>query len=92
MRRAGEQLAREAGYLVEQPREPGFTDDDQLHVGVGDDRRVAGGFSEEREFTEPVGAGNSSGTLTRVSASRDQRGLSAVRIKAWPISTVLSGS
>src|SRR5438132_5238057 len=52
MCRAGEHLAREAGQLIEQRGELALADDNKLHVGIGGDRRIAGGIYEERKFPE----------------------------------------
>src|SRR5690349_6192117 len=42
VRHPGQEFPGEAGDLVDQARELALTEDDQLHVAVGDDGRVAG--------------------------------------------------
>ena len=49
---AGEQLAREAGHLVDEAGELALAEHDELHVGVGDDGRVAGRLVEQGELAE----------------------------------------
>ena len=49
---AGEQLAGEAGDLVEDAGELALAEHDELHVGLGDDGGVAGRLVEERELAE----------------------------------------
>ena len=54
VRGAGEELAGEAGDLVEQPREIAFADHDEFGVGLGHDGGVAGSVSKHGKFSEPV--------------------------------------
>src|SRR6266446_3621216 len=54
MRHAREEFAREAGHLVDEAREFALAEHDELHVGLGDDGGVAGGFLEQRELAERV--------------------------------------
>src|SRR5438105_9222600 len=51
---AGEHLAREAGYLVDDARELALTEHDELHIGLGHDCRVARRLLEQGEFPERV--------------------------------------
>ena len=47
-------LRGEARYLVDDAGELALTEHDEVHVGLGDDGRVAGRLLEERELTEGV--------------------------------------
>src|SRR5205823_8597034 len=51
---AREELAGEAGHLVDETRKFALAEYDELHVGLGDNRGVAGGFFEQRELAERV--------------------------------------
>ena len=51
---AGEQLVREAGYLVDQARELALAEHDELHRRDGRDRRVARRPVEQCEVAEEV--------------------------------------
>src|SRR6266851_3725198 len=70
MRRTGKHLAGEAGCLVKQPLELVLGDDNQPHVGVRDDCRIAGRVYEEREFPERASR-SESGDLAALAADAD---------------------
>ena len=52
--RTGEHLAGESRHLIEQRGKVALPDDNQLHVGVGNDGRIPGGVVEKCELPKPL--------------------------------------
>jgi hypothetical protein len=54
VRHAGEELASEAGHLVDEARELALAEHDELHVAVGDHRRVARCLFQQGQLAERI--------------------------------------
>ena len=76
-------LRGEAGHLVDEAGELALAEHDELHVGLGDDRRVAGRLLEQGELAERV-AGADGGDLAALAG--DPGLPSRITKNSWPVS------